>query len=146
MIYSGRNLDIINALPMESRKRMYHAQWYKRSKMPRENTVGMSVQDVPITEDMIQRVLSPANQRFRSRNGTVLYLDKNGKPKKKAPRTGSLGNQNASKQVKRADQRQGTPSMGFDIPSSYCCAMPTNMVVRKGLFKVEKKKIEISFD
>ncbi len=142
MIYSGRNLDIINALPMESRKRMYHAQWYKRSKMPREHTVGMSVQDVPITEDMIQRVLSPANQRFRSRNGTVLYLDKNGK--KKAPRTGSLGNQNASKQVKRADQRQGTPSMGFDIPSSY--DLPTNMVVRKGLFKVEKKKIEISFD
>ena len=142
MIYSGRNLDIINALPMESRKRMYHAQWYKRSKMPREDTVGMSVQDVPITEDMIQRVLSPANQRFRSRNGTVLYLDKNGK--KKAPRTGSLGNQNASKQVKRADQRQGTPSMGFDIPSSY--DLPTNMVVRKGLFKVEKKKIEISFD
>lgn len=143
MIYSGRNLDIINALPMESRKRMYHAQWYKRSKMPREHTVGMSVQDVPITEDMIQRVLSPANQRFRSRNGTVLYLDKNGK--KKAPRTGSLGNQNASKQNKIAasscGQRMGTPSMGFDIPSSY-----DSPILRKGLFKVEKKKIEISFD
>ena len=143
MIYSGRNLDIINALPMESRKRMYHAQWYKRSKMPREHTVGMSVQDVPITEDMIQRVLSPANQRFRSRNGTVLYLDKDGN--NKSPRTGSLGNQNASKQNKIAasscGQRMGTPSMGFDIPSSY--DLP---ILRKGLFKVEKKKIEISFD
>jgi len=137
------NQEIILELPVEARQRMYHAQWYKRSKMSPEQAHGMSVQDVPITPQMITRVLNSQWQRRNypeekntyprpGPNGEV--LEEEDKDKKKLS-GGQKGNQNARKyyEVDGYPVRQNNKG--------------THRRRSGGIsFRNERKKIEITFD
>ncbi len=133
------NQEIILELPVEARQRMYHAQWYKRSKMSPEQAHGMSVQDVPITPQMITRVLNSQWQRrnYPEEKNTYPRLERpveEDKDKKKLS-GGQKGNQNARKyyEVDGYPVRQNNKG--------------THRRRSGGIsFRNERKKIEITFD
>lgn len=136
------NQEIILELPVEARQRMYHAQWYKRSKMSPEQAHGMSVQDVPITPQMITRVLNSQWQRrnYPEEKDNYPRLERpvseglEDKDKKKLS-GGQKGNQNARKyyEVDGYPVRQNNKG--------------THRRRSGGIsFRNERKKIEITFD
>lgn len=138
------NQEIIMSLPVEARQRMYHSQWYKRSKMAPEDRAGMSVQDVPISPQMISRVL---NTRWQRRNYPE---EKNHYPmpigiehdlhEGKKPSGGQKGNQNARKYLAFEDVD------GYPVSHKHVANAPAGKRARFKHLRVVKKQIEISFD
>ena len=128
------NQEIIMSLPVEARQRMYHSQWYKRSKMNPEDRAGMSVQDVPISPQMISRVL---NSRWQRRNYPMPIGIEHDLVEGKKPSGGQKRNQNARKYLELD---------GYPVSHKHVANAPAGKRARYKHLSVVKKQIEISFD